>query len=63
MATSVTKGGTQKMPKISKIVKRYWHDHSLESSWGALSDGTIYILLIQPFGENTFSEFFSKKPQ
>jgi hypothetical protein len=27
--------------KIFKIVKTYWHDHSLESSWEALSDGTI----------------------
>jgi hypothetical protein len=34
-------GGTQKLPPKFKIVEAYWHDHSLESSWGALSDGTI----------------------
>jgi hypothetical protein len=34
--TSVTKGGTQKLPKKYNIVETYWHDHSLESSWGAL---------------------------
>jgi hypothetical protein len=27
--------------KKFKIVETYWHYHSLESSWGALSDGTI----------------------
>jgi hypothetical protein len=48
MVTSVTKGGTQKLPKKVKIVETYWHDHSLESSWGALFDGTI-IFLFQPF--------------
>jgi hypothetical protein len=42
------------LPKKFKIVKTYWHDHSLESSWGALSDGAISFL-IQPFsGENAF---------
>jgi hypothetical protein len=51
MATSVTKGGTQKLAKQYKIVGTYWHDHSLERSWKALSDGTI-ICSIQPvFGE------------
>jgi hypothetical protein len=38
MVTSVTKGGTQKLPKTLKIVETYGHDHSLESSWGAVSD-------------------------
>jgi hypothetical protein len=33
-------------PKF-KIVVTYWHDHSLESSWGAFSDGTISFS-IQP---------------
>jgi hypothetical protein len=56
MVTSVTKGG--KLPENFKIVGTYWHDHSLESSWGALSDGTISFF-IQPFsGENAFSGFF-----
>jgi hypothetical protein len=35
-------GGTQKLSK-NKIIETYWHDHSLESSWGALSDGTIIL--------------------
>jgi hypothetical protein len=35
-------------PKKFKIVETYWHDHSLESFWGALSDGTI-SWLIHPF--------------
>jgi hypothetical protein len=38
MVPSVTKGGTQKLPPKFKIVETYRHDHSLESSWGALSD-------------------------
>jgi hypothetical protein len=43
--------GTQKScPKKCRIVETYWHDHSLESSWGALSDGTI--TLRQPFRGN-----------
>jgi hypothetical protein len=51
---------TQKLPKKLKIVETNWHDHSLESSLGALSDGTVSFS-IQPFsGENAFSEFFSK---
>jgi hypothetical protein len=41
MVTSVHKGRTQKLPQKFKIVETYWHDHSLESSCGALSDGTI----------------------
>jgi hypothetical protein len=40
----VTKGGTHKLPKKFKIIKTYWHDHSLESSWVALSDGTISLM-------------------
>jgi hypothetical protein len=53
MATSVTKGGTQKLSKKINIVGTYWHDHSLESSWGALSDGTI-VFPIQSFLESMF---------
>jgi hypothetical protein len=33
--------GAPKLPKQVKVVERYYHDHSLESSWGAISDGTI----------------------
>jgi hypothetical protein len=43
MVTSVTKDGTQKLPKKFKIVETDWHDHSLEIFWGANSDGTIYF--------------------
>jgi hypothetical protein len=43
-------------PKNLRLSK---HDHSLESSCGALSDGTI-TFLIQPIsGKIAFSEFFS----
>jgi hypothetical protein len=52
MATYVTKGGTQKLLKTIKIVETYWYDHSLESSRGALSDGTITF--------STIFEFFFK---
>jgi hypothetical protein len=48
MGTSVTNDSTQKLLKIFKTVGTYWHDHSLESFRGALSE-------IQPF-----SELFSK---
>jgi hypothetical protein len=57
--TFVTKDGTQKLPQKFNIVETYWHDHSLESSWGALSDGTISFS-IHPFWRGAFSEFFSK---
>jgi hypothetical protein len=54
MVASVTKGGTHKLYKrFIKIVETYWHDHSLESSWGALSDGTIcFSIQFQPFNSN-----------
>jgi hypothetical protein len=59
MVTSV-KGGTQKLHKKIKIVETYWHDHSLESSRGALSDFTIFS--IQPFsGEKCIFWIFLKK--
>jgi hypothetical protein len=38
--TSVTKGG--KLSTIFNIIKTYRHDHSLESSWGALPDGPVW---------------------
>jgi hypothetical protein len=44
-------GSEQRFPSFAdslKIVETYWHDHSLESSRRALSDGTI-IFSIQPF--------------
>jgi hypothetical protein len=61
MVTSVTKGGTQKLSKTFNIVETYWRDHSLESSGGALSDGTISFL-IQPFsGKMHFLNISEKK--
>jgi hypothetical protein len=60
MVTSVTKGGTQKLAKVFKIVKTYWHDHSLENLWEALSDGAISFSIQFILGGNQFSEFSSK---
>jgi hypothetical protein len=59
MVTSVTKGATQKLSTEFKTVEIYRLYHSLESSWGALSDGAIDVS-INFFGKNTFSELFSK---
>jgi hypothetical protein len=61
MVTSVTKGGTQKLPQAFKIVETFWHDHSLESSWGALSDGTIsFAIQLFSRGECIFWIFLKK---
>jgi hypothetical protein len=60
MVTSVTEGGTQKWPNKFKIVGPYWRDHSLESSWGALFDGTIKFFDSTIFRRNAFFELFSK---
>jgi hypothetical protein len=63
------RGGHRKLSKKSiswqfsyiKIVKTYWHDHILESSWGAFSDGNIRFS-IHPFsGEEMHFLNFSKK--
>jgi hypothetical protein len=56
---------TQKLPKTFKIVKTYmyWHDHSLESSWGALSDGTISFQPFNNFRGKSIFWIFLKKPQ
>jgi hypothetical protein len=48
--TSVNKGRTQK----------YWHDHSLESSRRALSNGTISFFDYPIFGEMHFLNFSQK---
>jgi hypothetical protein len=58
MVTSVTKGGTQKLPQRFEFVETYWHDHSLESSWGALSDGTISLSIPPLSGEKCISWIF-----
>jgi hypothetical protein len=39
-------------------VATYWHDHSLESSWGGLSDGTI-IFFDSTGGCPGFSKFLA----
>jgi hypothetical protein len=65
MVTSVTKGGIEKLPKKFKIderKKRYWPDHSLERSWGALSDDNIsFSIQLFSMKKNQFFEFFAKK--
>jgi hypothetical protein len=38
---------------IAQNILDFRHDHSLESSWGALSDGTIHFS-IQPFSGKKF---------
>jgi hypothetical protein len=35
------RAGHKKLPQKFRIMETYWHDHSLESSWEALSDGAI----------------------
>jgi hypothetical protein len=51
MVTSVTKGGRDtESAKEFKIVETYWHDHSLESSGGVLSVGTISFYHFTIFG-------------
>jgi hypothetical protein len=42
-----------------RLVETYWHDHSLERSWGALSDGTISI----SGRKKSIFCIFLKKPQ
>jgi hypothetical protein len=50
------------LSKTLKIVKTYWHDHSLDRSRGALSDVTIGFSN-QPFsGEKCISWIFLKNP-
>jgi hypothetical protein len=54
--------GTQKLPKKFKIVETFWRDHSLESSWEALSDGVGISFLIQLiFGDKIHFLNFAKK--
>jgi hypothetical protein len=57
--TSVTKGGTQKLPQKFKIVETYWRDHSLESSCVARPDGTTSFS-IHPFEGKIFWIFLKK---
>jgi hypothetical protein len=59
MATCHQGRDTEIDPKF-KIVITYWHDHSLKSSWGALSDGTIHFS-IQQFSEEKNALYFSEK--
>jgi hypothetical protein len=63
MNSSRTDGDFCHQGRDTEIVGTYWHDHSLESSWGALSEGTIYVFCFNNFQEeNAFSDFFLKKP-
>jgi hypothetical protein len=44
-----------------EIVEIYWHDHSLESSGGTLTDGPISFFLFYHFwGKMHFLNFLSK---
>jgi hypothetical protein len=43
-----------------KIVGTYWHDHSLEHTWGALSNGTISFLIQLFWGGINFLNFYKK---
>jgi hypothetical protein len=53
-------GETQKLAQKFKIVETYWHGHSLESSWGALSDGTISFSIKLFWGKMHFLNFTQK---
>jgi hypothetical protein len=53
-------GRDTEIAKKNNIVETYWHDHSLERSWGALSDGTISFS-IQFSGEECFFWIFLKE--
>jgi hypothetical protein len=46
-----------------KIVETYRHDHSLESSWGALSDGTIFAIQIFSWEKCIFWNFLKNFSQ
>jgi hypothetical protein len=57
MVTSVTKGGTQKLPEKFNILKTDMTIH-----WGSLSDGTNTIVVrFNHFQRKTFSDFFLSK--
>jgi hypothetical protein len=56
------RAGHRNCPNIFRIVEKYWHDHSLESSWGALFDGTISFE-IQPSSGKSIFWIHLKKPQ
>jgi hypothetical protein len=56
-----TDGGWEtKLPKIFKIVETYRHDHSLESSWGAHSDGIGLYPILSLWGEWSFSSTIAR---
>jgi hypothetical protein len=52
MATSITKGGTQKLPKNLRLLKHT----DMTIHWEALE----HLLVVPFFGENAFSEFTPK---
>jgi hypothetical protein len=53
-------GRDTEIAQTFKIVAPYWHDHSLESSSDALSDGTISFSIHQLPGEICFFWIFLK---
>jgi hypothetical protein len=62
MVTSVTKGGgTQKLPK--QLLKKLSKHTDMTIYWKALEEHFLMVPLVFQFifGENAFSEFFSKR--
>jgi hypothetical protein len=61
MVTSVTKGGTQKLPQNVRLSKQT----DMTIHWKALEEHFMMVPFIFRFnhflGKNTFSEFFSQK--
>jgi hypothetical protein len=53
---AASNSATNSVPNTCKSGETYWHDHSLESSRGAHSDGTISFWIRE-------NEFLLKKPQ
>jgi hypothetical protein len=53
----------QKLTQKFMSVETYWHDHSLESSRGALSDSTICFSILKPFLVEFIFWIFLKKLQ
>jgi hypothetical protein len=53
-------GGNRGTQKLARLSESYLHDHSLESSWGALSEGTIVFDSTIFEGKCVFSLFLKK---
>jgi hypothetical protein len=58
MMKTVKASVKDRLLKKLQNVETHWHDHSLESAWGALSDGAISFSIEPLLGGKTFYEFF-----